>query len=84
MNNKGLAIGCLVCGIVAIATSAAYVGIAAGIVAIVLASKSKAVNGPNNMTTAGLVTGIIGLVLSVPCTICNIACNSGLASLLEL
>ena len=80
MNNKGLAIACLVCGIVSLVTGYAGIGVAAGIAAIILAVKSKEVNGPNGMTTAGLVTGIIGVVYGLPVTICNFLCNCALLS----
>ena len=79
MNNKGLAIACMVCGIASIATDAVgyFVSVALGIAAIILSSKSKAVNGPTVFGKVGLITGIIGVAYGLPTTICTFLCNSG-------
>ena len=78
MNNKGLAIACMVCGIASIATDAVgyFVSVALGIAAIILSSKSKAVNGPTVFGKVGLITGIIGTAIGAPVAICQIACNA--------
>ena len=76
MNNKGLAIACMACGIGSIVTGSFGLGIAAGIAAIVLSCKSKAVNGPTVFGKVGLITGIIGVAYGVPATICNFLCSS--------
>lgn len=68
-NSKGKAIASLVCGIVSVVLAwfgyGAIAGLAAGIVAIVLGVGVRKLNDENkNFATAGLVTGIIGVVLS--------------------
>jgi uncharacterized membrane protein HdeD (DUF308 family) len=59
-------------------------GIAAGIVAIILGSKAKKLGDKPGMATAGLVLGIIGLVLSglftLVCAICYGAVGAAAAS----
>ena len=45
MNNKGLAIACMACGIGSVVTGSIGLGVVAGIVAIILSIKSKEVNG---------------------------------------
>ncbi len=78
-NSKGKAIASLVCGIVSVVLAwfssyGAIAGLAAGIVAIVLGVGVRKLNDENkNFATAGLVTGIIGVVLSgilLVCVIC--------------
>lgn len=78
MNNKGLAIACMACGIASIVTGSVGIGIALGIAAIILSSKSKAVNGPTTFGKVGLITGIIGIAYGLPALICTIACGGGL------
>lgn len=88
-NTKGMAIGSLVCGIVSIVLAwlgyGAIVGLAAGIVAIVLAAKVRKFNDANKgLATGGLVTGIIGVVLCgilfacAVCATCAVATSAGL------
>lgn len=63
--SNGKATGALVCGILAIVfSSTIIVGIVLGIIAIVLGLKSKKQAG-GGKSIAGIVTGAIGLVLSV-------------------
>lgn len=77
-NSKGKAIASLICGIVSVVLAwfgyGAIAGLAAGIVAIVLGVGVRKLNDENkNFATAGLVTGIIGVVLSgilLVCVIC--------------
>lgn len=82
MNNKGLAIACMACGIASIVTGSCGLGVALGIVAIVLSSKSKAANGPTTFGKVGLITGIIGIVYGLPATICTFACGGGLLGMM--
>lgn len=72
----------LVCGILSLCTGwiGYFVAIALGIVAIVFSTKSKQEVGANGLATGGLVTGIIGLVYSIPVTICYLACGAALCS----
>lgn len=84
MENKanGLGVGSLVCGIVSLVFAwtgiLALIGLAAGIVAIVLSVRSKKQPGKSGMATAGLVTGIIGTVLSGIFVICALACAAAI------
>ena len=85
-KSKGLAVASLVCGIISIVGAFfgtyAWIGMILGILAIVFAivAKKQKQEGP---ATAGLVTGIIGLVLSlimfIACIAC-VACASGVAN----
>ncbi len=79
-NNMGIA--SLVCGILSLFTGwvGYFVAIVLGVLAIVFSSKSKEAIGPNGLATGGLVTGIIGLVYSIPVTICYFACSAILCS----
>ena len=82
--SKGLAIGSMVCGIISVlfcwAGYFALVALILGIVAIVLSVKAgkMAINGHRpGMATAGLVLGIIGVVLSGIIFACAlVACTS--------
>lgn len=68
-NGNSLAVGALICGILAIVLSFTIaLGIILGIVAIVLAilAKHKAADGK---ATAGLVCGIIGIVFAILTTV---------------
>lgn len=77
-NTKGKAIASLVCGIVGLACVwfgyLSLLGLAAGIVGIVLGVQVRKCNDENkNMATAGLVLGIIAVVLGAvmfSCVIC--------------
>ena len=65
---KSAGTGALVCGILAIVFSwLPLVGIALGIVAIVLAVKTVKQSGKNGKTTGGKVCGAIGIALAVVC-----------------
>lgn len=80
-NSKGKAIASLVCGIVSVVLAwfgyGAIAGLAAGIVAIVLGVGVRKLNDENkNFATAGLITGIIGVVLSGVLLVCVI-CAAG-------
>ncbi len=77
MNDNKYALISFICGIVAVVTGYAGVGVAAGVVAIIFSSKSKQANGPHWMSTVGLIAGIVGIVYGLPSTICNILCNCG-------
>ncbi len=83
-NTKTKAIISLVCGIVSIVLPwfgwGCVLSLAAGIVALILAVKTRKFNDENKgMATAGLITGIIGIVLSgimlvcVVCAVCVVA-----------
>ena len=74
-NSKGLAIASLILGIASVCTGYIFVGVACGIVAIILSAKSKQAIGPNGMATAGLVLGIIGVVYGIPVSICYVICG---------
>ncbi len=71
--SKGLAIAALVCGILAIpgaccCYSSIPLGIAACIMGPIAMSKAKAsptTHGGRNMAMAGLICGIVGLVLTI-------------------
>ena len=93
-NSKNLAIVSIVCGIVSIVLPwipvaslvLSIIALAAGIVAIVLGAKVRKLNDQNKgIATGGLVTGIIGVVLSgilltcVICTACTVASAGMLA-----
>lgn len=84
-NSKGKAIASLVCGIVSVVLAwfgyGAIAGLAAGIVAIVLGVGVRKLNDENkNFATAGLVTGIIGVVLSGILLVCVICAAGTLAT----
>lgn len=84
-NSKGKAIASLICGIVSVVLAwfgyGAIAGLAAGIVAIVLGVGVRKLNDENkNFATAGLVTGIIGVVLSGILLVCVICAASTLAT----
>lgn len=84
-NSKGKAIASLVCGIVSVVLAwfsyGAIAGLAAGIVAIVLGVGVRKLNDENkNFATAGLVTGIIGVVLSGILLVCVICATGTLAT----
>lgn len=84
-NSKGKAIASLVCGIVSVVIAwfgyGAIAGLAAGIVAIVLGVGVRKLNDENkNFATAGLITGIIGVVLSGILLVCVICAAGTLAS----
>ena len=83
-NTKTKAIISLVCGIVSIVLPwfgwGCVLSLAAGIVAVILAVKTRKFNDESKgMATAGLITGIIGIVLSgimlvcVVCAVCVVA-----------
>lgn len=76
---KGKQIASLVCGILSIvwawASYGAVVGIALGIVAIVLSSGVKNAGAENGMSKAGFICGIIGVILSAVMLIVWIACT---------
>ena len=61
-----LGVASLVCGIASLVLAFLFcwAGIASAIVAIVLSVQSKNKEGPNGKATAGLVTGIIGLIIA--------------------
>lgn len=88
-NTKGKAIASLVCSIIGVVLAwfgwSAIASIVLGIIAIVLAVKVRKYNDESKgMATAGLVLGIISLVLGgiltlcVACTFCTIG-MAGLA-----
>ena len=69
------AIVALVCGILSIVLSiwayVNFIAIALGIVAIVFAVKGRKIENKKGMATAGLVCGIVGLVLACTCGMCS-------------
>lgn len=92
-NSKNLAIVSIVCGIASIVLPwipvasliFSIIALAAGIVAIVLGAKVRKLNDQNKgIATGGLVTGIIGVVLSgiifacALCTVCAVATTAGI------
>ena len=84
-NSKGKAIASLICGIVSVVLAwfgyGAIAGLAAGIVAIVLGVGVRNLNDENkNYATDGLVTGIIGVVLSGILLVCVICAAGTLAT----
>ena len=80
-KSNGMAIAALVCGILSLFFGAclgflgitAWIGVVLGIVAVVLGVIANK-KGKDGKATAGLVMGIIGLVLSaiiaIACTVC--------------
>ncbi len=78
MPGKNLAIASLVCGIASLVMIffgySTLLGIGLGIAAIVLSVNAKKQGYVGGMRTAGLVFGIIGLVLCgitfIACTVC--------------
>lgn len=87
-NTKTKAIISLVCGIVSIVLPwfgwGCVLSLAAGIVALILAVKTRKLNDENKgMATAGLITGIIGIVLSgimLVCVVCAVCVATSVAS----
>lgn len=83
-SGKTLSTASLVLGIVSVVLCwfgwLTIVSLVAGIVAIVLAVKGKKASveagEPTGMATAGLVLGIIGVVLSGIAFVCILACGS--------
>lgn len=76
-QKNSLAVAGLVLGIAAVvfAFLYVYIGLAAGIVGIVLSVKARKVPAKKGMATAGLVLSIIGTALSgilVACALCVI------------
>lgn len=64
-NKESLGVASMVCGIISIVLFwFPYLSIPCGIVAIVLSRKCAKYGVKSSSVTAGLVTGIIGLVLS--------------------
>lgn len=77
MNTKGKAIGALVCGIVGLVVPwfgfTSIISIILGIIAIILAANVRKYNDANKgMATAGLVLGIISIILGAITTVCVI------------
>lgn len=76
---KGKSIASMVCGILSIVWAwfsyAAILGIALGIVAIVLSSGVKNAGGENGMSKAGFICGLIGTILSGVMLVIWIACT---------
>lgn len=81
-NSKGKAIASLVCSIIGLVCAffgwGAILTLVLGIVAVVLAVKARKANDESKgMATAGLVMGIISIVLGgivVACVACAAAC----------
>ena len=75
-KTNGMAVASLILGIVSVVLSwVTFVGLASGIVGLVLAimGRKKCAPGQTGMATAGLVLSIIGIVISgiwTTCTIC--------------
>ena len=76
--GKGMAIASLVLGIVGLCTGWAWgVGCICGIIGVVLAVSSKNKSQaagfvPSGLVTAGLVCGIIAIVVGAGCLICTV------------
>jgi len=65
-ENNGLSIASMVCGIVAVILFwFPYLGLPSGVVAIVLYLKSIKKGIKNGFATTGLITGIVGIALSI-------------------
>ena len=65
-GNKGMAIAAMILGIVSIVLCCIwYISIIAGVVAIVLGIMYNKKNGKCGMATAGIVCGIIGMILAI-------------------
>ena len=81
-QSNGMGVAALICGILSLCTGWAgyFVGLVLGILAIVFSAKSKQAVGNNGLATGGLVCGIIGLVYSIPVTICTLACSAALCA----
>lgn len=92
--GKGLAIGALVCGIIACVCGCGavlmftpVVGVICGVVGIILAANAKKQGFSGGMQTAGFVLSLIGLILCAvtffTCTICTgcAACAGGVGAL---
>lgn len=92
MNQRtNYATTALVLGIVALVLSfyggTGIISIGCGIAGIIFSSKSKQMEGPNSMATAGLVLSIISLVLGTIGFLSCVACAgflgcAGLASII--
>ena len=86
MPGKNLATASLVCGILSLIFIffgyGAFLGIVAGIAAIVLAINSKKQGYTGGTRTAGLVLGIIGTVLCCISLICCVVCASVVTAML--
>ena len=69
------AVVALVCGILSIVLSiwawVNFVAIALGIVGIVFGVKGRKIEDKKGMATAGMVCGIVGLVLACTCGMCS-------------
>lgn len=85
MNTKGKSIASLVCSIVGLVAAwfgyTSIISLALGIVAVVLAVGVRKANDENkSMATAGLVMGIISIVLGgicLACVICSTCAYGG-------
>ncbi len=65
-GNKGMAIAAMILGIVSIVLCCIwYISIIAGVVAIVLGIMYNKKNGKCGMSTAGILCGIIGMILAI-------------------
>ncbi len=87
MQTKNMSIAALVCGILGLVGGwipvVQYFTLVLSIVAIILGAKAqkaaKAAGEPTGMATGGLVTGIIGVALTVLVIVCT-ACAVGLVA----
>lgn len=85
-QNNPMAIVSLVLGIVSVVTAwfgyLSILGLACGVVGIVLAAKGRKIETQKGLATAGLVLSIIGVVLSGILLLC-VACAAGTVAVLN-
>lgn len=83
-QNNPMAIAGMILGIVSVVCcwwgTFAIVGLAAGIVGLVLSVKGRKIPVKRGMATAGLVLSIIGIVCGGIFFICAVACTAAVAS----
>lgn len=85
MSSKNKATASLVCGILSIALFwagyGALVGIILGVAAVVLSISAKKEGFTGGMQTAGMVLGVIGIVICGLCFVSCIICTGCFAAL---
>lgn len=83
--GKGLAVGSLVCGIVAVICwffgYSSAISVITGIIGLILAGKSKKQGFDGGIRTAGFVLSLIGLIGGAFVFIACVACVGSLAAL---
>lgn len=84
-ENNSMAIAGLVLGIVSVVFSFLYtwIGLIAGVIAIILSVKGRKIESKKGMATAGLVLGIVGTSISglfIACALCVVGTISSAIS----